>query len=223
MTNSKYEATTPTLTAPKLSAEVRALLGRPPVLISEDPSAYETMFANMAAAVMPRDAMEWILMKDCVDLSWEIRRIRLAKAGIVDVTRKEALRSILESILEEDERTGRDRIPAADIKADGWYNDPSAREALLAHLAKHGLEEEAITAQAFAIRSRELEKLDNMLASAERRRYAMLQDIGLYRDLFLLRMRDVISVVDGEIDEFSLEPPKPQPIEPETVDQPTEH
>jgi hypothetical protein len=192
-------------------------------LITEDPSAYEAMFANMAAAVMPTDAMEWLLMKDCVDLTWEIRRIRLAKAGIVDVTRKEALKSILESILNNDEQTGRDRMSEADIKADAWYNDPSVREALLAHLAKHDLDEEAITAQAFALRARELEKLDNMLASAERRRYAMLQEIKLYRELFSLRIRDGIFVVDGDLDELSLEPPKPQPNEPETVDEPTEH
>jgi len=223
MTNSKYEATTPTLTAPKLSAEVRALLGKPPVLISEDPSAYDAMLANMAAAVMPRDAIEWIWMKDCVDLSWEIRRIRHAKAGIIDATRKEALKSILESILENDELTGRDRISEADIKADGWYNDPAIREALRAHLAKHGLDEEAITAQAFALRARELEKLDIMLASAERRRCAMLQEIGIYRDLFCLRVRDSISIVDSETDELFLQPPKPQPIEPEPVGELTEN
>jgi hypothetical protein len=223
MTSSNFQPTTPTLAAPKLSAEVRGLLGRPPVLISEDPSAYETMFANMAAAVMPKDAMEWLLMKDCVDLTWEIRRIRLAKAGIVDVTRKEALKSILESILDNYERTGRDRSSEAEIKAYGWYNDPSVRETLLEHLAKHGLDEEAITAQAFALRARELEKLDNMLASAERRRCGMLHEIKLYGELFVMRVRDGISVVDDDLDELSLEPPKPQPIEPETVDEPTEH
>src|SRR6266568_5018525 len=122
MSNSKFKATTPTLAGPKISAEVRALLGKPPVLISEDPGAYETMLANMAAAVMPRDAMEWLLLKDCVDLTWEIRRIRLAKAGMTDVTRKEALKSIFESILDNNDLKGRDRVAVAEIKADDWYN-----------------------------------------------------------------------------------------------------
>jgi len=221
MSNSKFKASTPTLTAPKISAEVRAFLGKPPLLISEDPSAYEAMFANMAAAVMPRDAIEWIWMKDCVDLTWEIHRIRRAIAGITDVTGKEALKSILESTLEDNEVTGTDRISAAGIKADAWYNDPAAKEALLAHLAKHGLDEEAITAQAFALRARELEKLNNMLASAERRRFALLQQMGAYRDLFYMRAREGICFVD-EMDELTLELPKPQPIEPETVDEPTE-
>jgi hypothetical protein len=223
MTNSKFKPTTPTLTGPKISAEVRAILGKPPVLISEDPSVYDTMLANMAAAVMPRDAIEWILMKDCVDLTWEIRRIRLAKAGITDVTRKEALKSILESILNNSDLKGRDPIAAAQIMADDWYNDPSAKEALLAHLAKHGLDEEAITAQAFALRSRELEKLDHMLASAERRRFAMLQEMGLYRDLFIMRVRDGISIVDEQIDQLTLQPPKPQAIEPKAIDELSEH
>jgi hypothetical protein len=65
------------------------------------------------------------------------------------------------------------------------------------------------------------EKLDNMLASAEKRRCAMLREIGLYRDLFCMRVRDEISIVD-EMDELALQAPKPQPIEPETVDELTE-
>ena len=99
-TNPQSEVTKPALTIP---AEIRTLLGEPPLLISEDPSAYDALLATFAATVRPEDCIEWIYVKDCVDLNWEIRRIRQAKAGIIDVTRKEALRSILESILEEDD------------------------------------------------------------------------------------------------------------------------
>lgn len=213
----RFKPTTPTLKGPKLSAEVRALIGKPPVLSSEDPEAYETMLVNMAAAAMPRDAIEWLLIKDCVDLTWEIRRIRLARAGITDVTRKEALRSILESTLDHNELKGLDRMTAAEIKAEDWYNGPSAKEALLAHLAKHGLDEDAITAQAYALRSRELEKLDQMLASAEKRRFATLQEMGFYRDLFTMRVRHEIAIVDEETQELTLQPPSRVPDDSETI------
>jgi len=71
-------------------------------------------------------------------------------------------------------------------------------------LARYGLDEKAITAQAFALRSRELEKLEHMLASAELRRSSMLREIGSYRDGLSWRLRSGIEIVD---EEFSLAPP----------------
>ncbi len=201
-TNPKSEVTKP---APTIPAEISTLLGEPPLLISEDPSAYDALLATFAATVRPEDCIEWIYVKDCVDLNWEIRRIRQAKAGIIDVTRKEALRSILESILEEDDlEFSKGRISEADLKADEWYTCPDIKEGLVALLARYGLDEKAITAQAFALRSRELEKLEHMLASAELRRSSMLREIGSYRDGLSWRLRSGIEIVD---EEFSLAPP----------------
>src|SRR6266567_1916377 len=123
--NSKSEVTK---SAPKIPPEIRALLGEPPLLISEDPGAYEFLLATFANAVRPTDPIEWIYVKDCVDLTWEIQRIRRAKAGIIDVARKEALRSILESILEQENlELGKGRISEADAKADGWYTCPDVK------------------------------------------------------------------------------------------------
>ncbi len=199
--NSKLEV----MPAPKIPPEIRALLGEPPLLNSEDPSAYEALLATFGAAVRPTDPIEWIHVKDCVDLTWEIRRIRQAKAGIIDVTRKEALRSILESILEKGNlELDKGRISEADLKADEWYTCPEVREELIAHMARYGLDEKAITAQALALRSRELAKLEHMLASAELRRSSMFREIAAYRGLFSCRLRYEIESLDEEV---SLAPP----------------
>src|SRR5947209_5524860 len=108
----------------KIPAEVRALLGRAPVLRSEDANAYEDFFGSVAEVVGPKDIMEWILAKDYIDLAWEIRRLRLAKAGMIDVARKHALQSILEPILERDNfEHAADRTLEAAAKADEWYTD----------------------------------------------------------------------------------------------------
>ncbi len=90
------------------------------------------------------------------------------------------------------------------LKADEWYTCPDIKEGLVALLARYGLDEKAITAQAFALRSRELEKLEHMLASAELRRSSMLREIGSYRDGLSWRLRSGIEIVD---EEFSLAPP----------------
>jgi hypothetical protein len=176
-----------------------------PLLISEDPSAYKALLATFADAVRPTDPIEWIFVKDCVDLTWEIQRIRRAKAAIIDITRKEALRSILESILEEENlELGEGRIAEADVKADEWYTCPDIKEELTALMARHGLDEQAITAQAFALRSRELEKLEHMLASAELRRSSMFREIATYREGFSCRLSYAIGTVN---EAFSLAPP----------------
>jgi hypothetical protein len=92
----------------------------------------------------------------------------------------------------------------ADRNADEWYTCPETKEELIALLARHGLDEKAITAQAIALRSRELAKLEHMLASAELRRSAMFQEIARYRGLFSCRLRYEIERLDEEV---SLAPP----------------
>ena len=200
--NSKSEVTK---SAPRIPPEIRALLGEPPLLSSEDPSAYEALLATFAARMRPTDEIEWIYIKDCVDLTWDIQRIRRAIAGIIDVTRKEALRSILESILEKGNlELDKGRISQADLKADEWYTCPEVKEELIALMARYGLDEKAITAQALALRSRELAKLEHMLASAELRRSSMFEEIARYRGLFSCRLSfENLSVDEG----FSLAPP----------------
>jgi len=199
-TNSQLEVTK---SAPKIPPEIRALLGPPPLLISEDPTAYETLLAIFGARMRPTDEIEWIYLKDCVDLTWEIQRYRRAKAGIIDVTRKEALRSILESILDEED-VDQGRFSQASLKAHAWYMSPSMREELTALLARHGLDENAITSQALALRARELAKIEQMLASAEQRRSSMFREIAAYRGLFSCRLTYEIETLD---EEPSLAPP----------------
>ena len=205
---------------PGFSQELRTLFGKPPLLANEDGAAHEALLASLALAVRPRDAVEWILVKDVTDLNWEIQRMRKAKAGIISVTEKEALRCILESIFEIENLQGRDRMLEAELKADDWYTKPSIREELIALLSRYRLGEEAIAAQAIALRLRELEKLESMIASMEIRRNAMLRELGVYQDNFVHRRYSDIEAIEGEITEFSLERPRQlSPPEPETVDE----
>jgi hypothetical protein len=191
----------------KIPADVRALLGRAPVLRSEDAAAYEDFFGSVAEVVCPKDTVEWILAKDYIDLAWEIRRLRVAKAGMIDVARKHALQSILESILERDNfEHAADRTLEAAAKADEWYIDDTVKQELLELMSRYGLDEEMITAQAIALRSRELAQIDLMLASAERRRNEMLREISLYREVLSARLGDSIQVLEGEVCETALVP-----------------
>src|ERR1700693_1760398 len=113
----------------QLSEEIRSLFGKPPLVPGEDGTVYEALQARFAAAIAPRDGVELTWLRDCTDLSWEIHRLRRAKAAIVTLAQKEALRNILEGILPEDDIIDEDlsRSRQAALMADQWFSNPDSR------------------------------------------------------------------------------------------------
>src|SRR5262249_15700308 len=191
----------------KIPAEMRALLGKPLVLRSEAMTDYEDFLAGVVDAVGPKDKIEYILVKDYVDLAWEIRRLRSAKTGIIEVARKDALRSILETIPTPDDfEHAANRRLEAEAKADEWYNDDIVKQELMELMSRHGVDEDVITAEAIAIRSRELAQLDIMLASAEKRRNEMLREIHLYRGVLSIQLGDSTKLIEGKAYDVALAP-----------------
>jgi hypothetical protein len=56
--------------------DIKFLLGPPPVLTTEDPHRYWELFERFADEIAPSSIVEWIWLKDIVDLTWEIARLR---------------------------------------------------------------------------------------------------------------------------------------------------
>ena len=57
---------------PALPEEVRVLLGPSWMVEGEDVQLYEDLLAAVGSAVKPVDLVDWLLLKDFVDLTWEI-------------------------------------------------------------------------------------------------------------------------------------------------------
>src|SRR6266567_1384560 len=91
-------------------------------------------------------------------------------------------------------------------RPDEWYTDVAVKEELLELMSRYGVDEDMITAEAIALRSRELAQVDLMLASAEKRRNEMLREIGLYRELLSTKLGDSTKVVEGEAYDIALAP-----------------
>jgi hypothetical protein len=72
-----------------ISTEIREMMGAPPVLATEDTEAYEQMFARFAAAIHPKDFIEWIWVRDLTDARWEIRWYRVLKALVIQEGHRE--------------------------------------------------------------------------------------------------------------------------------------
>jgi hypothetical protein len=73
--------------AAPIPAEILSIFGDPPLLSTEDPKAYFDWLARVAQAVKPKNIIEWMWVKDLVDLSFEVRRLRSLKSQIVELAR----------------------------------------------------------------------------------------------------------------------------------------
>ncbi len=67
--------------------EVQALFGDPPLMRGEDIGAYNKLLDQFAELVEPTDVLEWLLLKDIADHTWEIRRLRRFKILFVELRR----------------------------------------------------------------------------------------------------------------------------------------
>jgi hypothetical protein len=65
-------------------AEIRDMLGKPPLLATEDPNQYYALLAKLAREEKPIGVVEWLWVKDIADLTWDIIRLRRIKAAYVN-------------------------------------------------------------------------------------------------------------------------------------------
>ncbi|HML11852.1 MAG TPA: hypothetical protein VK456_01015 [Xanthobacteraceae bacterium] len=180
----------PVVAAPTLAGSaITDIFGKPPLLKDEDANLYDALFSRVVAAARPRDAFEWMLLRDYADLAWEIFRLRRAKAALIDTNRRSALVTLAQKL-------GLDVVTA--VK---WYKDPDIKASILQHFADHGLDEEVVTHEAVVLSRPGLISFDGMIASAEQRRNAMLREIDCHRVGLGGRLRGAPDVVDAEIED----------------------
>lgn len=69
--------------ATDVPATIRAILGPPALLSSEDAAIYEATLAHFAREIAPQDLIAWMLVKDLADHRLEIARYRRLRAAVV--------------------------------------------------------------------------------------------------------------------------------------------
>jgi hypothetical protein len=160
----------------QIPAAVAELWGKPPVLPHEDPEVYNKLWLEIAKSIGPTDFIEWLWIKDILDLSWEIRRLRGFKAGLAEKCRRDRI----ERIISRGRREG--DTPA------------------VAELAE--LESEASVAGMFVEDMSRYERIDELLVSQESRRNAVLREIERRRESVASRLRKASDdIIDGEFTE----------------------
>jgi hypothetical protein len=187
-----------------IPAELQEFFETPPILISESLECYERVRASTIEMVEPQNTFEWLLVKDLVDLSWEIRRLAKEKADLVNLTCKEALRMIIESLWEDEPEECR-RV--ARKNADIYFWSKDGRDWVVKFLAKRKLTEDVIAAQAATLRLPELEIFDRQLERARVTRMAIARDLEHHRAAgFWKKPDELLQIVDAKVDSIPLDP-----------------
>jgi hypothetical protein len=182
-------------------ATLKRFFRKPPLLLSESNIIYEDLYRSTATAMDPQNDMEWLLHKDFVDLSFELSRLGNDRASIVNMNSKAAIRMLLESLLGDDP----DGL-SAQGRADAFFTD-EGRMWVLDQLRAHGLNIQAITAQAATMRRPELECIDRQMERVRAARVVTLREYAIYRQAGTWKgPNETLAIVDAKANPASLAP-----------------
>jgi hypothetical protein len=186
------KASAPTrISKPPLSAsESAAVFGPFPLVAGEAAADYETLYNRVSAAVEPADFLEEMFVRDIVDLTCDIFRLRRVKADYLSEHMQDELVDRLKGRL--------DYLAARELIADWAKGDAGAIRAVDATLAERGLSVSSITARTFAERFDVLDRFNQFLANAEARRNNALHEIQRHRLFLAEQLRRVVEEIDAQ-------------------------
>jgi len=75
----------------KPQMDFAALAPAPDLLPGESMERYQLIRQAIVADIAPLSAIEWLLVIDVIELSWEIERYRLMRHKVVELFRQQAL------------------------------------------------------------------------------------------------------------------------------------
>lgn len=164
-----------------ISPQILELINKRNILSSEDPALYDSLFNELFEIFNPIDGIQCLNLKRLHDIRWDILRISGFKPKIIDAARKDALQSLLQSVVDRgmSDMSGVDET-AKDAAA--YFEDPEAKKIVVAKLAEYEIDQHSINAHAFLLRLVSLETIERMLATLEARGYALLEQIEIHEE-----------------------------------------
>lgn len=172
---------------------------KPPALLPDEKTDdFDILFNELLRSVAPMDAIEYIYTRDVAILTFEINRLQRHKVDIVKAAQPDAVNRLLNVAVS--------RLNPHDVSR-GWaLGDAQATSQVNDVLKKRGLKREAITAKAIELKLNELQKLEEMVARHEGRRFAIFREIDRRRDGFKRRLQEAVKNTDGS---YSIIDPEP--------------
>ncbi len=164
-----------------------------PLLPGENEFQYAKMAERIVQETQPADTIEEILVRDVIDLTWEVFRARRLKAGVLRASISSGVRTVLDAIGHGPSHVFGYNRELGERWAGG---NKSARKEVDTALRKAGLTIDEITAKTAEEKIDTLERLDRMLASAEARRNNALREIDRHRETLGGAVRGAIDEIE---------------------------
>lgn len=181
--------------------DLQVLLGPPPLLEGEDPTAYDALRRWILAEAAPTDVIEEILVREFADLQWEINRLRRLKAKLMKCVAHEGLDKLLEMLVNEKTICGSVR---RGLVVRWTRRDPEAINQVNDLLKGADLDQESIAAQTLAVKLDVFAQMDRMIMQSEARRNATLREVDRHREALARRLREAsVAIEDAEFTEIA--------------------
>jgi hypothetical protein len=145
-----------------------------PLLPGEQEADYAEFALAIVKAAHPKDAIEDLLTRDVIDLSWEVLRLRRLKAGLLRGATSSRICQVMCRLGYEDEY-------AAELAANWAAGKKAAQKTVAAALQKAQMTMEDVMAETLEGKIDSFERFDRLLASSEARRNNALREIERHR------------------------------------------
>jgi hypothetical protein len=164
-------------------AAFQVLLGAPPVVHGESAEDYTLSLLSLAEALAPRDAADWLILKDIADANWEAQRMQRYIAAIVREGVPRAARCTLGQALarvsDEDQIAGETTAPERDVELKATMarlNIGNGPRDFRKKLKRFNVTETDVAAQSYASQIEIIAQLESNMARCDDKKTRLLRD-----------------------------------------------
>jgi hypothetical protein len=155
------------------------------LLPGENRQQFEIIRKIIINDIRPKTNLEWLLVLDLVELSWEVLRYRRMKEKILEIHRVDAIASILQQL----DGIGMPSQSKAFVQSCcrrssvEWREDSTAASEIEARLTASGYDTAAVNAEVLLLAQVPFGFFDGLMQSAQSRRINLLREIAVHRVL----------------------------------------
>ena len=160
-----------------------------PLLPGEQEADYAEFALAIVKAAHPKDAIEDLLTRDVIDLSWEVLRLRRLKAGLLRGAISSSIYQVMCRLGYEDEYAWK-------LAANWAAERKAAQKEVAGALQKAQLTMEDVMAETLEGKIDSFERFDRMLASSEARRNNALREIERHRAALGAAVRQAMDEIE---------------------------
>jgi hypothetical protein len=170
------------------SQTLERFLGPTPLLHGEDAEGYKVFYDNIRQQIGPHDLIDEIYIRDVVDQTWEIHRLRHIRIGLM---RKGQIQAVKQY-------TDYDASPFLNSTQRDVVRDKmkSSLESALEGLQKLGVSLSDINARAFKNESEALFLIDQNITRLEVRRNLIFREIERRKILFAKKIIQIVNSIE---------------------------